>query len=106
MTEEKNVGRFENLMIRVIQLIIAVYLASAQSFIELNVPVEIALIFLFAVVGYFINRFVLKWEDYVNNFIMIQRMKAEQEKQKADYEIRKAESKKVDAYAPEKCSCS
>lgn len=85
MSEEsingQSVGRFQQLMLITIGSIVAAYLASSQMLFQIQIPNAVAVVFVAALIGYFLNRMLLKFEKYVDNQMLIQRMRAEQEKQ-------------------------
>lgn len=77
MTEIKNVGRFEQLMLTVIGSITAAYFAEGLVPSLFNAPTEIAAVFVVAVIGYFINRSILTFERYMDNLILLKRLEVE-----------------------------
>lgn len=79
MTQTKNVGRFEQLMLTVIGTITGAYFIEGFASYMFEVPMEIAAVFIVAVVGYFINRSILVFERYMDNQIILKRLESERQ---------------------------
>lgn len=79
MSDEKNVGKFEMLMIRVIQVVVLAYMASAQEYVPIRIPTEVALIFIVAVLGYVVNVFLVAFMKWVDSRILISQLEVHKE---------------------------
>lgn len=77
MTEIKNVGRMEQVLITGIAAIITTYLAGG-AFLNIELPSIVAWVLALLVVSYFLNRMWMKIEQYIDNIILIARLNAEQ----------------------------